>query len=127
MIAVRYDFKFVDDSLLNDYDLIKKEILGHRKPTARLVGGEVVINDATESLKEFWNANLKNKSPLLQIDSLKNFGIKTNGIKIPANSQLAYKVAHNNNNNMFEKDVRNQMRNMKKLCQIKDRCGLRSH
>ncbi len=101
LIAVRYDFKFVDDSLLNDYDLIKKEILGHRKPTARLVGGEVVINDATESLKEFWNANLKNKSPLLQIDSLKNFGIKTNGIKIPANSQLAYKVAHNNNNNMW--------------------------
>ena len=43
LIAVRYDFKFTDDSLLNDYEEIKKQVIGHRKPTARLVAGEVVI------------------------------------------------------------------------------------
>ena len=96
LIAVRYDFKFSDDSLLNDYEEIKKEIVGHRKPTARLIGGEVVLNDSPESLQEYWNDNLEDKTALEQVDSLKNFAIKTNGIDIPAESILAKKIAHNN-------------------------------
>ena len=97
LIAVRYDFKFSDDSLLNDYDEIKKEITGHRKPTARLVGGEVILNDAPETLQEYWDDNLKDKPALHQIDSLKNFGIKSNGLDVPAQNIIAKKIAHNNN------------------------------
>jgi len=97
LIAVRYDFKFSDDSLLNDYEEIKKEIMGHRKPTARLIGGEIVLSDAPESLEEYWNTNLKNKPTLHQLDSLKNFNIKSNGIDVPAQTIVGKKIAHNNN------------------------------
>ena len=31
-----------------------------------------------------------------QVDSLKNFSIKTNGISVPAETTIGYKIAHNN-------------------------------
>jgi len=96
LIAVRYDFKFTDDSLLNDYEEIKKQVIGHRKPTARLVAGQVILDNAPESLQEYWNENLKGKSALTQVDSLKNFDISTNGIEIPAETMIGHKIAHNN-------------------------------
>jgi len=96
LIAVRYDFKFMDDSLLNDYEEIKKEIMGHRQPTARLIAGEVVLDNAPESLQEYWNENLKNKTALEQVDSLKNFNISTKGINVDANTVIGRKIAHNN-------------------------------
>ena len=96
LIAVRYDFKFMDDSLLDDYEEIKKQVIGHRKPTARLIAGEVVLHNAPEPLQEYWNENLKNKTALAQVDSLKNFNISTKGINVPAETMIAHKVAHNN-------------------------------
>jgi len=96
LIAVRYDFKFADDSLLNDYEEIKKQVIGHRKPTARLVGEEVVLDNAPESLQEYWNKNLKDKPVLTQVDSLKNFDISTKGIDVPAETMMGHKIAHNN-------------------------------
>ena len=95
LIAVRYDFKFTDDSLLNDYEEIKKGIIGHRKPTAALVGGEIVLNNSPESLQEYWDANMKGKTALEQVDSLKNFNIRTAGISVPANTTIGHKIAHN--------------------------------
>jgi hypothetical protein len=96
LIAVRYDFKFMDDSLLDDYEEIKREIIGHRKPTARLIAGEVVLDNAPEPLQEYWNENLKDKTALAQVDSLKNFNISTMGINVLAETMVAHKVAHNN-------------------------------
>ena len=96
LIAVRYDFKFMDESLLDDYEEIKKQIRGHRKPTARLVAGEVVLDNEPESLQEYWNENFKNKTALTQVDSLKNFNISTKGIDVPAETTIGHKVAHNN-------------------------------
>ena len=96
LIAVRYDFKFMDDSLLDDYEEIKKQVIGHRKPTARLIGGEVVLDNAPESLQEYWNETLKNKTALSQVDSLKNFNISTKGINVPTETTIGHKIAHNN-------------------------------
>ena len=96
LIAVRYDFKFMDESLLDDYEEIKKQIRGHRKPTARLVAGEVVLDNAPESLQEYWNENFKNKTALTQVDSLKNFNISTKGIDVSAETMIGHKIAHNN-------------------------------
>jgi hypothetical protein len=101
LIAVRYDFKFVDETLLDDYDQIKKEIIGHRQPTAKLVAGEIVLNNAPDSLQEYWQKNLQGKKPLQQVDALKNFCIKTNGIHVPAETTLGYKIAHNNNHMLW--------------------------
>ena len=96
LIAVRYDFKFMDDSLLNDYEQIKDEIVGHRQPTAKLIGGEIVLSNAGESLQEYWNNNMKEKSALEQVDSLKNFNISTTGIDVKAETLIGKKIAHNN-------------------------------
>jgi hypothetical protein len=96
LIAVRYNFKFTDDSLLNDYEQIKKEIAGHRKPTASLIAGEIVLRDAAESLQDYWQQNMKNKSALEQVDSLKNFYISTTHIDVPAQTMIGKKIAHNN-------------------------------
>ena len=96
LIAVRYDFKFSDDSLLKDYEEIKKEIIGHKQPTAKLIAGEIVLSNATESLQDYWDGNIKNKPLLQQVDSLKNFAIKTDGIKVDATTTIGYKIAHNN-------------------------------
>ena len=110
LIAVRYDFKFMDDSLLDDYEEIKKEVVGHRQPTARLIAGEIVLDNATESLQEYWDENLIGKTLLAQVDSLKNFSISTKGINVPAETTVGHKVAHNNyhklwiDSNKFSKD-----------------------
>ena len=96
LIAVRYDFKFMDDSLLDDYEEVKKQVLGHRKPSARLIAGEVVLDNAPESLQEYWKENFKDKSALTQVDSLKNFNISTKGINVPADTMVGHKIAHNN-------------------------------
>ncbi len=96
LIAVRYDFKFMDDSLLNDYEQIKDEIVGHRQPTAKLIGGEIILSNAGESLQEYWNNNMKEKSALEQVDSLKNFYISTMGIDVKAETLIGKKIAHNN-------------------------------
>ena len=101
LIAVRYDFKFVDETLLDDYDQIKKEIIGHRQPTAKLVAGEIVLNNAPDSLQEYWQKNLQGKKPLQQVDALKNFCIKTNGIHVPAETTLGDKIAHNNHHMLW--------------------------
>ena len=95
LIAVRYDFKFMDESLLDDYEEIKKQVIGHRKPTARLIAGEIVLDNASDSLQEYWNENLKNKTALSQVDSLKNFNISTKGINVPAKTTIGHKIAHN--------------------------------
>ena len=101
LIAVRYDFKFMDESLLNDYEEIKKEILGHRQPTARLIAGEVVLNNAPESLQSFWDENFKKKTVLEQVDSLKNFSLSTKGINVEASTVVGYKIAHNNHHKLW--------------------------
>ena len=80
---------------------IKKEIIGHRQPTARLIAGEIVLDNATNSLQEYWNKNLRDKKQLVQVDSLKNFEINTNGIHVPAETTLGYKIAHNNNHMLW--------------------------
>ena len=95
LIAARYDFKFVDDSLLRDYEEIKKEVIGHRQTSARLIGSEIVLDNASDSLKEYWDQHLKNKTALEQVDSLKNFAIPTQGIDVKADTTLGHKIAHN--------------------------------
>jgi hypothetical protein len=96
LIAVRYDFKFIDTSLLDQYEEIRDTIIGHRKPTARMEDGRIVLEDAPESLREYWDKNLKDLDPLQQVDSLKNFDISTSGIIIPSVTSIAHKIAHNN-------------------------------
>jgi len=101
LIAVRYDFKFVDETLLDDYDEVKKEKIKHKQPTARLVAGEIILDSASDSLKEYWDRNIKNKKLISQVDSLKNFCLETKGITVPADTLVGGKIAHNNNHMLW--------------------------
>ena len=94
LIAIRYDFKFVDDSLLDDFEKVKNEIKGFKQPSASLVGTEIVIHNGTNSLQEYWQKNYKDKKGLEQLDALKTFGISSKGIKISSYSELGGKIAH---------------------------------
>ena len=95
LIAARYDFKFMDDSLLKDYEKVKEEVLGHRQPSARLIGHEIVLCNAPEPMQEYWTQNFKNKPTLHQVDALKNLQISTHGISVKAETTIGYKIAHN--------------------------------
>ena len=101
LIAVRYDFKFVDPTLLDDYYEIKKEKRNYKLPTARLIAGEIILDNAPESMLDYWNKNLKDKKPLLQLDALKNLGIETTGINVEAETYTAKKLAEQNHQKLW--------------------------
>ena len=112
LIAARYDFKFLDDSLLRDYEEIRDDISNFKQPTAHLIGGEIVLKNAPESLQEYWDQNLKNKPTLAQVDSLKNLHLDTQGINVKAETVIGHKIAHNkyhklwiDSKNFSKKDV----------------------
>ena len=94
MIAIRYNFKFVDVSLLDDFDQVRQEIKGYKKPTAKLVDKKIHIVNAPDSLSDYWKNNLENEKTLIQVDRLKEFGISTKGIKVKSWSELGGKIAH---------------------------------
>jgi len=101
LIAVRYDFKFVDISLLDDYETVRDEIKGYRSPTARLVADQLILDNITPSLSEYWQKHVQHKPVLQQVDALKNFRIKTSGITVPAQTTIGDKIAHNNNHMLW--------------------------
>jgi len=97
LMAVRYDFKFVDQTLLDDYEEVKNEKIKFKNPNAKLIGGEIVLENVSESMIDYWSKNLKDKKPLLQLDALKNLGIKATNINIEAETYTAKKIAEQNN------------------------------
>ena len=101
LIAIRYDFKFVDQTLLDDYEEVKNEKIKFKNPNAKLIGGEIVLENISDSLQEWWDNNLKNKKQLLQIDVLKNLELSTNGFNFSADTELGKKIAHNKGHHLW--------------------------
>ena len=95
LIATRYDFKFIDTTLLDDYYEVREEIKKYKRPSAKLIAGEIVLENAPESLQEYWN-NFKKITykPLLQIDAFKNLEITPPNINIKTSTKFAQKLAH---------------------------------
>ncbi len=93
LIAIRYDFEFVEQTLLDDFDEVKETIKNYKQPTARLIGEDILIDNAADSLKEYWEQNVKGEKLLNQVDRLKEFGISTKGIKVRAWTELGKKIA----------------------------------
>jgi len=107
LIAVRYDFKFVTPELLDDFDAVRKQIVGHRQPTARQTENEIVIDNAPESLAEHWTENISKLPLLQQVDSLKNFVISPKGISVSSKSKLAGRIAHHYYHKLWINSVSN--------------------
>jgi hypothetical protein len=105
LIAVRYDFKFVTPELLDDFDAVRKQIVGHRQPTARQTEDGIIIDNAPESLTEHWTEHVSKLPLLQQVDSLKNFAISAKGISVSAGSKLASRIAHHNYHKLWINSV----------------------
>ncbi len=97
LIAVRYDFKFVDKSLLDDYYMVKQEKLSYKKPTVQLIAGEIVFSNVAESLQNYWDTNIQHKNNLQKIDKLKNVALDASDITPTEGKQISRKLATNSN------------------------------
>jgi len=101
LIAARYNFTFVSEQLLDEYDEIKKEKLTYKRPHAVLENEKIVLKHVAESLAMYWQENIANKKTLVQLDHLKNFALQQTGIKVKAYSEIAGKIAHNSNTKLW--------------------------
>lgn len=93
LIAVRYDFKILNNILLKDYEEVKKEKLSYKRPVVKLKDKEIQIENGNDNLLDWWKTYQK-KNILHQLDVLKNLELQSN---IPSinltNSRLAEKIA----------------------------------
>jgi hypothetical protein len=101
LIAIRYDFKFIDETLLDDFDEVKKEIMHYKQPVATLKDSKILISHASESLHDYWNENIKDLPLIQQVDSCKNLGLSTRGMKIRSWSGLGGKIACTQSDRMW--------------------------
>ncbi len=101
LIAVRYNLKFIDEALLDDFELIRKEKLLYKRPSAKLIDQQIQIIHASDNLEQYWRSHYSEDSPLIQLDKLKEFGISTDNIKIHAYTEIAKKIAHNNSDKLW--------------------------
>ena len=110
LIAMRYNFTFVDDQLLNEFEDIQKEKCKFKKPNAKLDNNQIILQNVSESLQTYWQEKIQEKKLLLQLDSLKQFKINQKGLKVKAYSIVGEKIAHNSyrhlwiNKKNFNKD-----------------------
>ena len=101
LLAVRYNFKFVDTSLIDDFEKIRAEKKNYKSTTANLLNDKIVLANAPDTLVEHWNNDIASKTVLQQVDVLKNFGINTKGIDVDAISEVGKKLAHSNNQKLW--------------------------
>lgn len=94
LIAIRYNFKFVDKSLFDDYLEVKKEKLSYKDPSVSLENNELKFKNVSEPFLEYWKENIIHKPLLQQVDSLKEFLFSTDKIKVEAETPVANKIAH---------------------------------
>ena len=102
LIAIRYDFKFVNPEIVDDYEEVKREKLAYRRPSVSLKDSQLHINNAPESLTEWWNNNYADKSFLHQCDALKGLEIENNVEFATTNdSTLADRIAINKSREIY--------------------------
>jgi hypothetical protein len=94
LIAIRYNFKFVDKSLFDDYLEVKKEKLSYKDPSVSLENNQLKFKNVSEPFLEYWKENILHKPLLQQVDSLKEFLFSTDKIKVEAETPVANKIAH---------------------------------
>ena len=101
MIAVRYNFAFGTEKFLDEFNDIKNEKIKFKKTSANIVDNNIVFSNASESLIDYWNKNLKHKKLLIQLDKLKNLGVPQKKLRVKAYSEIGKRIAHNNNTSLW--------------------------
>jgi len=101
LIAVRYNFKIVNSSMLEDFEEIRKEKKSFKSPICEIKNGQIKLINAPESLQEHWNSYCKNLSYLKQRDQLKQFKIDIIDIDDKKPCTLAESIAFAKNTSLF--------------------------
>jgi hypothetical protein len=123
LIAVRYDFEILDKELLDDYLEIRKEKLLYRPTVAKIINGQIQLQNAPESLTEWWNENYLDKNFILQSDALKQLEIVNDiNVRFTEKSTLADRIALNkkrqiwvDRQNWTKKDLINSLQELDSL------------
>ena len=92
LIGARYDFQFSDEDLLRDYDEIAKIKRQHKKVSADLEDGKVVLRHAPESMQDYWKT-VESLPLLQQVDLLKNLQVPVT-FKVQCHNEVASRIAH---------------------------------
>ena len=66
-----------------------------------MVDNEIILDNASESLQDYWNTNVKHLPLIQQLDTFKNLGISTKGIKVKSWSGLGGLIAKNQSDRMW--------------------------
>ena len=93
LIAIRYDFKFVDKTLLDDFYKVREGIELFKPTSASIKDNQVVLHDAPDSLSEYWQREIEALPLIQQIDKLKECGISNKGLKVKSWSNLGGRIA----------------------------------
>ena len=101
LLGIRYDFKITDPSMLDDFDSIREERKQHKHLKVYAGKTNLAIANASESLNEYWEKNIKNKNLLQQIDSLKQFNISLPAYYVKEVSSLSEKIAVANSKDIW--------------------------
>jgi len=91
LIAVRYDFKFYDHDLLQEYQNIKAIKLTYKKPFTTVSTKKIIHKHVTQSFEDWWDRMVSKKEFIVQCDILKQLGIDTKFEITPSN--LTEKIA----------------------------------
>ena len=101
LIAVRYDFKILNNKILIDYDEIKKEKKKYAPTIADINNYSIRLINAPESLTEYWQEHCSSLSYLHQRDKIKQFRIaEIRDNSTPAES-LKEKIAYATNTSLY--------------------------
>lgn len=106
LIAIRYNFEFANEKLLDEYEEIKKEKLTYKKPCAMIENNKINLNHVPESLLQYWQKNIQSKKLLCQLDNLKQVGVPQKNLRVKAYSEVGKRIAHNHNRHLWiDKDA----------------------
>ena len=78
LIAVRYNFTICSPEIIEDFEEIRQEKQNHKLCKARVEKDSVKLINATESLQEYWEENIKPLPYIQQVDRLKDLEIYFN-------------------------------------------------
>ena len=101
LIAVRYDFKILNNKILLDYEEIAKHKKSYLPVIVDVYNDSIKLINAPTSLAEYWQEHCQSLSALQQRDQLKQFSISYVRNNSSPASTLAEKIAYAMHTDLF--------------------------
>jgi len=101
LIAVRYDFKILNNKILDDYEQVKQEKKKYVPVIADIGKDSIRLINASESLEEHWREHCQSLTYLQQRDQLKQLGINCMRNSSAPATTLAERIAYASKTDLF--------------------------